>query len=115
MAIKDAIKGTIKPCKGKVFVELLESGQRKSKGGIILRDDNGKDHGIRPRWAKVYAVGEDVDDLFIGDWVLLEHGRWTFGMDIETTTGVDKVWVIDYPSGVIVVSDTQPDDYLPNE
>ena len=29
--------------------------ERVTAGGIILRSDDGKEHGIRPRWAEVYV------------------------------------------------------------
>jgi len=54
------VKGTLKPLRGKVFVEQLEAGARVSIGGILIPDDNMKHHGIRPRWGKVWQVGEGV-------------------------------------------------------
>ena len=56
---------------------------QKTAGGIVLPDDNMTDRGIRPRWAKIYAVGSDIDYVSVGQWVLMEHGRWSEGFDLE--------------------------------
>ena len=48
------IKGTITPLKKRVLVSDMHFGMTKTKGGIILQDDDGSADGIHPRWAKVY-------------------------------------------------------------
>ena len=109
-----AIKGILTPLKNKVFVRDLEHGARKSQGGIFILDDNMKDTGIRSRWAQVYAVGPDVTDIKVGEWILIDHGRWTFGMEIEDAAeGVIKIWGVDYPSGVTLASAEFPSDIKP--
>ena len=77
-------------------------------GGIIIPDDNGKERGIRPRWAEVYAVGEDITDLEVGQWVLISHGRWSRGVDFND--GNDKITVrqVDYPEAILLVADAMP-------
>lgn len=108
------IRGTIKPLRNVVFVTDLESGQRKSAGGIVIPDDNMKEQGIRARWGKVFAVGPDVDDLKVGDWILIKHGRWSFGMEHELPDGtITKIWQADYPNSVEVVTDEFPLDIKP--
>ena len=42
------IFGDIKPLRNNLIVRNIEKGERKTKGGIILRNDDGKEHGIRP-------------------------------------------------------------------
>ena len=39
--------------------------------------DDAKSSGIHPRWARVWAIGPDQKDVKVGDWVCLEHGRWS--------------------------------------
>jgi len=39
----------ITPIKGKVLVHNIETGDKRTKSGIIILDDDGKDHGIRER------------------------------------------------------------------
>lgn len=96
------------PLKKNVFVTNLDSGIRKTAGGIIIPDDNMKDHGIRPRWGQVYAVGPEVDDLAPGDWVYVEHGRWTTGIDLELPSGIVRIWRIEYPQSVLLATDCDP-------
>ena len=62
------IFGDIKPLRNNLIVRNIEKGERKTKGGIILRNDDGQEHGIRPRWAQVYRVGSAISDAYA------EHG-----------------------------------------
>ena len=86
------------PLKGKVLADQIDHGERKI-GGIILTDDNMKERGIRPRWCRVYQIGEDVNDVKPGDYVLMEHTRWTVGMKIiDDKTGEElELRLLDYP------------------
>lgn len=95
--------------KKKVIVTNIESGARLTTNGIIIPDDDGKERGIRPRWAQVYAVGEGIDDIKVGEWVLISHGRWTRGMDIQTPDG-EKVTIrgVDYPEGILLAAESNP-------
>lgn len=97
------------PHADKVFVTELESGPRKTQGGLIIPDDNMKESGIRSRWARVVAIGKNVDEVAVGEWVLLEHGRWTYGIPFTDENGEEiKIWHVDFPSGVLLVSETDP-------
>jgi co-chaperonin GroES (HSP10) len=79
-----AVKGTIKPLHDKVLVADMNFGEQRSSGGIVMLGDDGKDHGIHPRWARVYAVGpEHKEEYNVGDWVLVEHGRWSRGIEVD--------------------------------
>jgi co-chaperonin GroES (HSP10) len=92
----------------KILATELEHGMSKTAGGIIITDDVGKDHGLRPRWARILMVGPDmIDDVAVGDWVLVEHGRWSVGFDLlnEETGETVRVWQIDN-KGMMIVSDT---------
>ena len=96
------------PLKENVFVTDLDSGFHVTKGGIIRPDDNGKDHGIHPRWGKVWAVGPEVKDLVPGDWIYIEHARWTQGITMKLPSGDIKVWRVEYPKAVLLASDKDP-------
>jgi co-chaperonin GroES (HSP10) len=98
----------LRPIRDIVFVTDLDIGARKTSGGIILADDDMKVWGIRDRWAKVFSVGPDVKDLKSGDWILLSHGRWTQGFDIELDGSDVRLWRVEYPEGVLLVSDADP-------
>lgn len=94
--------------KNKVLVTDLEKGQRVING-IILPDDDGKSEGIRPRWCKVYSVGEGVEDVSVGEWILVEHLRWTRMLKVKQDDGEEiKVWGVDWPEAVLAASKEQP-------
>lgn len=74
----------IQPLHKDVLVYDMYFGEQKTSSGIILMDDDKTDRGIHPRWAKIYAVGpENKSDLEPGYWVLIEHGRWSRGIDLS--------------------------------
>lgn len=95
--------------RGKVLVTELERGTR-TVNGIIIPADDGKSEGIRPRWAKVYAVGEDIEALGairVGQWILIENGRWTRMIKIKDEVNQElPLWAVEYPKSVLLVSDT---------
>jgi co-chaperonin GroES (HSP10) len=99
----------LRPLKDSVIVSDMIFDVRISTGGIIIPNDNGKSTGIRPRWGQVYAVGPDQQDVVPGQWVCVEHGRWTRGIDIEDESGKITVRRVD-PKDIMMVSDQQPDD-----
>ena len=99
----------LRPLKDSVIVSDMIFDVRISTGGIIIPNDNGKSTGIRPRWGQVYAVGPDQQDVSPGQWVCVEHGRWTRGIDIEDESGKITVRRVD-PKDIMMVSDEQPDD-----
>jgi len=86
------IKGKLKPIKDRIIVHNMHFGEQKSSGGIIILGDDGKDRGIYPRWAQVFAKGsENKEDFDVGDWILIEHGRWTRGITYELETGEETI------------------------
>lgn len=104
------VTANIEPLENHILVVNMESGERKI-GSIIIRDDNGMNHGIRPRWAQVYKVGTNVDYVKPGQYVLIEHGRWTFGIEVVIPEGgPDEVFYVQRvdPKGLLLVSDENP-------
>jgi co-chaperonin GroES (HSP10) len=101
----------IKPIKAHVIVSEMEFGERiMSNTGIYIPSDNGKTHGIRPRWGKVYAIGPNQKDVRVGQWILIEHGRWTRGVSIEDHTGeIHTIRRVD-EKDIMMVSDVKPSD-----
>ena len=79
---------------------------RLTNGGIFLLNDNGKGYGIRPRWGRVYATGPEQQDVTVGQWVLVEHGRWTRGLEIEDESGEFTLRKID-PECIMMISDEE--------
>jgi len=79
------IKGTPRAVGNRVLVTDMYFGEQKTKSGLILRNDDGETRGIYPRWGKVYSKGpENTDEYQIGDWILIEHGRWTRSLKLES-------------------------------
>jgi hypothetical protein len=90
-----------------VIVTDMNFGQRELSSGIIMLGDDGKTDGIRPRWCKVYAIGPDQTDVNVGDWILVEHGRWSRGIEIEINDQELTVRRVD-PACIMGVSDEPP-------
>lgn len=103
-----AVKGTIKPLRDYVMVSDMNFDEVRLQSGIILRKDDGKSHGIRPRWAKVYAVGQEQTDVKVGQWILIEHGRWTRGIKVEEPSGEEVVIRRVDNDCIMMVSDDEP-------
>ena len=98
----------ITPLKKRVLVSDMQFGATKSKGGIILLDDDGTEAGIHPRWAKVYAVGDQQDDVKIGQWVLVAHGRWSRALKVKKEGIELEVRMID-ENDILLVSADEPE------
>lgn len=99
-----------KPLPGKVFVEKMKKGER-TVGGIVLINDDGKTEGIRPRWGRVYAIGDDVGGIEVGDWVLVQHGRWSRKITLQNDEGKNfDIWQVEHPKSTLCVSDEEPND-----
>jgi len=103
----------IRALKKDVLVSDMEFDTRITQSGVILPNDNGTSLGIRPRWGRVYAVGKDQQDVQVGQWICVAHGRWTRGLDIEDGESTTKRTIrkID-PKDILLVSDseTRPQD-----
>ena len=101
------------PIHDKVIVTDLERGEKTTKAGIIMLDDStvaAGERGIRPRWARVYAVGPEQKDVTVGEWILLEHGRWTLGQDLTEENGeTTRIWLADHEA-ILAVADERPEE-----
>lgn len=109
--IYNKISGDIRPIKDHVLVVNMEKGDKVTRGGIIVMDDNGKDRGIRPRWCQIWKVGPEQTELSPGQWILVEHGRWTYGIETSIPEGSDdEVYYVQRVdiAGIMGVSDEQP-------
>ena len=73
----------LRPLGNSVIVRDMSFTGRTLSSGIVLLGDDAKTSGIRPRWAKVYAVGPDQKDISEGQWIMVEHGRWSRGLEVE--------------------------------
>ena len=103
------IEGEIKPLRDSVIVTDMDFNDRKLASGILLLGDDGKTDGIRPRWARVYAIGPEQQDVSVGQWVLVEHGRWSRGLKI-IRDGEEIVIRRADPQAIIFASQDKPDN-----
>jgi hypothetical protein len=99
-------RSEIRALKKDVIVTDMAFDVRITQSGLILPNDNGTGLGIRPRWGQVYATGPDQDDVAVGQWVCVAHGRWTRGVDIEDETGLRTIRKID-PKDILLISDSE--------
>lgn len=106
----NTITGTLTPIGNRVLVTDMYFGEQRTRGGLIISDDDGQTRGIYPRWGKVHAKGPDNnEDYDVGDWVLVEHGRWTRSIKIDEGDGEQEIRMIEAES-ILGYSDTKPDD-----
>jgi hypothetical protein len=92
-----------------ILVTEMAFKERKLSSGIMLLNDDGKTTGIRPRWAKVYAVGPEQTEIQVGQWIFVEHGRWSRGIEVEVDNEQLTLRRVD-PKSIIFVSDQEPDE-----
>ena len=102
------VDNDITPLKKRVLVSDMHFGETRSKGGIILVDDDGSQSGIHPRWAKVYAIGNKQDDVKVGEWILVSHGRWSRAFKVKKDGIELEVRMID-ENDILLVSETEPE------
>jgi len=110
------VENDITPLKNRVLVSDMHFGETKSKGGIIIVDDDGTAGGIHPRWGKVYAVGKDQVDVKVGEWIMVSHGRWSRAFKLKRKEkgsagdiGVElEVRMID-ENDILLVSQDEPE------
>lgn len=105
-----AVKGKIVPIRDHILVEEMNFGSQTTASGIVLRSDDGKSEGVKPRWCRVYAVGREQTDVKVGEWLYVEHGRWTRGVELEQDDGT-KITIrrVD-DNGILCVADERPND-----
>ena len=102
------VDNDITPLKKRVLVSDMHFGETRSKGGIILVDDDGSQSGIHPRWAKVYAIGNKQEDVKVGQWILVSHGRWSRAFKVKKDGVELEVRMID-ENDILLVSETEPE------
>jgi co-chaperonin GroES (HSP10) len=108
--ITPKVKGTLRPISNRVIVSNMYFGEQKTASGLILTSDDGDSRGIYPRWGQVHAKGPLNDDSYeVGDWVLVEHGRWTRGIDIDEGDGENTLRMVEAES-ILLFSSEKPED-----
>jgi co-chaperonin GroES (HSP10) len=81
------VRGKVVPIRDHVLVSDMGFGEQITSTGIIIKSDNGKSAGVKPRWGKVWAIGPEQKEVKVGEWILIEHGRWTRTIELEEEDG----------------------------
>jgi hypothetical protein len=93
-----------------VIVTDMDFGEQVTSSGIVVQSDDGKSHGVKPRWGNVYKVGPNQTDVAPGQWILVEHGRWTRKVKIDDGDGVKEIQKVEVKA-ILAVTDEKPNDF----
>jgi co-chaperonin GroES (HSP10) len=106
------VKGKVIPIRDSVLVSDMDFDMQKTKTGIYIPSDNGKTQGIHPRWGKVWAIGPDQTDVKVGEWILVEHGRWTRTIELESDNDtIIELRRVD-TNAILASADEKPEDWM---
>jgi co-chaperonin GroES (HSP10) len=106
------LQGSISAIGNRVLVTHMDFGEQKTAGGLIISSDDGQTRGIYPRWGKIYAKGPQNNDPYgIGDWILIEHGRWTRSVLLEQEDEDLEVRMVEAES-ILAWSNEEPETGL---
>lgn len=107
--VYEAREMDIRAIKDDVIVCNMDFGEITTVSGIVLRSDDGQAHGVKPRWGLVYRVGPQQTDVSEGQWILIEHGRWTRKVKIKDRQGEKEIQKVEVRA-ILAVSDERPTD-----
>jgi co-chaperonin GroES (HSP10) len=101
----------LQPLHDHVLVCDMNFDARTTLGGVIIKPMDGKLEGIHPRWARVYAVGPEQTAVRPGQYVLVAHGRWTRGIEVQDAEGEKTLRRVDN-NDIMAVSDEPHQDEI---
>lgn len=101
----------VRAIKDHVIVKNMDFGEMMSTGGIVIQSDDAKLHGVKPRWAEIYKVGPEQHDYTVGQWILIEHGRWTRKFVIDDGEDEKEIQRVDI-SAILATADNRPNDFF---
>jgi co-chaperonin GroES (HSP10) len=104
------VTGKILPLHDNIIVTDMNFDEQRTSSGIIIRSDDGKSEGVKARWARVWAIGPEQKDVNVGDWILVEHGRWTRGVTYQDDLGNDIVIRRVEVKSILMASEERPSD-----
>lgn len=96
-----------------MFVEDIEYGERKTKSGLWIQAETMDYEGnfVRPRWAKVKYKADNIRNIDVGDYILIDHGHWSTSLDVKIGDNEQQIWFISaksYKNGVMAVTKKMP-------
>lgn len=102
----------LRPIRNNIVIVDMEFGEQKTATGLVLMSDDGKSEGVKSRWGRVYSVGPEQTDVKVGEWILLEHGRWSRGFTVLDDDGNDVIIRRADPNGILMVTDEKPNQII---
>lgn len=107
----NVVKGKLRPLNDNVLVTDMDFEEQKTASGIIVQSDDGKAHGVKPRWARVWATGPEQKDVKVGEWIYVDHGRWTRGVKVEDENGDEIIIRRVELTSILLQADEKPNDF----
>ena len=104
------VTGKLNPIRDNILITDMEFGETKTNGGLVLLSVDGKAEGVKHRWGRVWAIGPDQKDVKVGEWILLEHGRWTRGVTVVEDDGSEITIRRADLKAILAVSDDRPSE-----
>jgi co-chaperonin GroES (HSP10) len=108
----NVVKGKLKPLHDNVLVTDMSFEEQTTASGIIIQSDDGKSHGVKPRWCRVWAVGPEQIDVKVGEWIYVDHGRWTRGIKVEDGDNEIVIRRVEVASILLQADERPTDAYL---
>jgi co-chaperonin GroES (HSP10) len=105
----NVVKGNIVPLRDNILVADMNFEEQTTASGIIIQSDDGKSHGVKPRWCRVWAIGPDQHDVKVGEWIYIEHGRWTRGIKVDDNGNEIIIRRVD-TNAILLQADERPSD-----
>jgi co-chaperonin GroES (HSP10) len=106
------VTGKLIPIRDNVLITDMDFGEQKTAGGLVLLSDDGKSEGVKSRWGRVWAIGPEQQDVKVGEWILLEHGRWTRGVTVVEEDGTEITIRRADLKAILMVTDEKPDQII---
>jgi co-chaperonin GroES (HSP10) len=111
-----AKKVKVKALSKDILVIGMDMGEQVTSAGIVIASDDGKAHGVKPRWAQVYKVGSECGiDVKEGQWILIEHGRWTRKIKIDDGDSEKEFQKVEVKSIIAVANEKPKEVYIGQE
>jgi co-chaperonin GroES (HSP10) len=106
----NVVEGKLIPLNDNILVVDMNFEEQKTASGIVIQSDDGKAHGVKPRWCRVWAIGPTQQDVKVGEWILVEHGRWTRGVTVRED-GKEIIIRRVETTSVLCSADEKPNDF----
>ena len=106
------VTGKIIPIRDNILITDMDFGEQVTKSGIVLPSDDGKSEGVKHRWGRVWAIGPEQEDVSVGEWILLEHGRWTRGVTVVEEDGSEIIIRRADTNAILAVTDEKPEGLI---